>query len=87
MKIGADWCSGCIIMKPRWKEIEKENPWVSTEYFDYDKDQVKLEKLNLISELLPTFVFLDKSGKELERISGEIDKEKLLELINTYKDK
>jgi hypothetical protein len=24
VKIGAAWCSGCLVMKPRWAEIEKE---------------------------------------------------------------
>lgn len=26
VKIGAPWCASCIIMKPRWQEIEQENP-------------------------------------------------------------
>jgi len=31
LKIGAVWCNGCLVMKPRWEELEKENPWLETE--------------------------------------------------------
>ncbi|NCC70988.1 thioredoxin, partial [bacterium] len=34
LKFGAVWCPGCLIMKPRWEEIEKENIWLKTEYYD-----------------------------------------------------
>lgn len=39
LKIGAVWCNGCLVMRPRWQEIEKENPWLKTEYFDFDEDK------------------------------------------------
>jgi len=85
LKVGAVWCPGCLVMKPRWAEIEKENPWLKTEYFDYDDDADKLKKYEL-GNVLPIFIFLDKENKELERIKGEVDKNKLLELIAKYKD-
>ena len=87
IKIGADWCSGCIVMKPRWKEIEQENPWLEAQYLDFDKDQEAVEKYKVKDEKLPTFIFLDKGGNELERLHGEIEKDKLIRLINEYKEK
>lgn len=84
LKIGATWCKGCIVMKPRWKEIEGENPWLQTEYFDFDQDRDKIEKYNITA--MPTFIFLDKDEKELTRLSGEVEKSKLIETINQYKD-
>lgn len=86
IKFGAVWCSGCLIMKPRWAEIEAENPWLKTEMHDFDQDKEAVEKYN-IDETLPTFVFLDKENKEFLRLNGEIDKDKLIEIINTNKDK
>lgn len=86
IKFGAVWCSGCLIMKPRWAEIEAENPWLQTEMHDFDQDKEAVEKYN-INETLPTFVFLDKDNKEFLRLNGEIDKNKLIEIINTNKDK
>jgi len=86
LKFGATWCPGCVIMGPRWKEIEAENPWLQTEYYDFDKDKEAVEKYN-INNTLPTFVFLDKEEKEFLRLNGEVEKEKLIEIITQNKDK
>ena len=86
LKFGATWCTGCLIMKPIWKEIETENPWLKTEYHDYDIDKEAVDKY-AINEILPTFVFLDKEEKEFLRLQGEANKDKLVEIINQNKDK
>ena len=44
LKIGAVWCPGCLVMRPRWAEIEKEMPDLITEYYDFDKDKEIMEK-------------------------------------------
>lgn len=86
LKFGAVWCSGCLVMKPRWKEIETENPSLQTQYFDFDKDKEMVEKYK-IDESLPVFVFLDKEENEFLRLNGEVSKDKLLEIINKNKEK
>jgi thiol-disulfide isomerase/thioredoxin len=86
LKFGAVWCPGCLVMKPRWAEIEKENPWLETEYHDYDEAKDFVEKYS-IDDKLPTFVFLDKSNVEFMRLSGEIEKQKLLDIITKNRDK
>ena len=86
LKFGADWCPGCVVMKPRFAEIEKENPWLETEFFDADRNPDDLKKWN-VNDVLPCFIFIDKEGKEILRMDGEISKEKLLEVINENKDK
>lgn len=85
LKFGAVWCPGCIIMRPRWKEIEEENLWLNTEYYDYDENEEIAKKWNVTS-ILPVFIFLDNNNKEVLRLNGEQSKKKLLELINKYKD-
>lgn len=87
LKFGAVWCNGCLVMRPRWQEIEKENPWLKTEYFDFDKDKEMAKKYGIVSGVLPVFIFLDKQGKEILRLSGEIEKAKLLKIIDENKDK
>jgi len=86
LKFGALWCSGCLIMKPRWAEIEKENIWLKAEYYDFDKDKKMVEKYK-IDQNLPTFIFLDKDEKEFLRLNGEVSKKKLLEVIEENKNK
>jgi len=86
LKFGAVWCSGCLVMKPRWQEIEKEQPWLKTQYFDYDQDKEAVKKYD-IDKNLPTFVFLDRKGKEFLRLHGELSKEELVKVILENKDK
>ena len=87
IKIGATWCSGCLVMAPRWKEIEKENPWLETQYYDFDEDTEKIKKYNIEGGKLPVFIFLDKKGNEFLRKSGEISENELAELVTENKDK
>jgi len=86
IKIGAVWCPGCQIMRPRWAEVEKENPWLETEYLDYDQDREKVEKYKL-KDSLPVFVFLNKGGEEILRFEGEMNKEKIIEIVTANRDK
>jgi len=86
IKIGAPWCASCIVMKPRWAEIEKENPWLETEYYDYDISDPKIQSFNLGDDI-PVFIFLDKEGNEIDRKVGELGKQEIIDLINMYKDK
>jgi thiol-disulfide isomerase/thioredoxin len=86
LKFGAVWCPGCLVMRPRWKEIEKENVWLKTEYYDFDQDKEIVSKYN-VNETLPTFVFLDSNEKEFLRLHGEISKEELRKVLIENKDK
>ena len=86
LKIGAVWCSGCLIMKPRWADIEKEMPDLITEYYDFDKDKEVMEKYG-IDNKLPVFIFLDKDENEILRLTGELDKKELIRIINENIDK
>jgi len=86
LKFGAVWCSGCLVMRPIWQEIEKENSWLKNEYYDFDKDKEEVTKWK-IDKNLPTFVFLDKGGKEFLRLHGEISKKELLKIINENMDR
>ena len=77
---------GCLIMKPRWEEIEKENPWLLAQYYDFDQDKEAAQKYNITKDL-PVFVFLDKNGNEFLRLEGEIKKDELVGIINKNKDR
>jgi thiol:disulfide interchange protein len=73
-------------MRPRWQEIEKEHPWLTTEYYDFDKDQEKIAAYQIEGSKLPIFIFIDKNNNEIERLNGEIDKSILIDKITQYKD-
>lgn len=86
LKFGAVWCPGCLIMKPRWAEIEKANSWLETQYFEYDDCSEEVNKYK-VGDVLPVFIFLDRAGQEITRLRGEIDKEEIEEILYKYKDK
>jgi thiol-disulfide isomerase/thioredoxin len=86
LKIGATWCPGCLIMKPRWQKIEEENNWIESEYYDYDENKEIMEKYN-IDEVLPVFIFLDKNGKEFLRLKGEVSEQEFVKILNENRDK
>lgn len=84
LKFGALWCSGCLVMKPRWAEIEQELHWLTTEYHDVDEDKDLAAHYRI--EDYPCFIFIDKKGNEIHREYGEVEKKKLIELVNRFKD-
>ena len=86
LKFGAVWCPGCLVMKPRWKEIEVENSWLKTEYYDFDENREIAEK-HKVTDVLPVFIFLDKKGEEFLRLEGEVEKHELVRIITEYKNK
>ena len=81
IKIGASWCSGCIIMKKRWEEIEKIRTFDS-QYYDFDiyEDMLK-EKYN-IGDKLPIFIFLNKDNNEIKRLIGEPSVDDILQVLD-----
>lgn len=87
LKFGAVWCNGCLVMRPRWAEIEKENSWLKTEYFDFDTNKDMVTKYRIDSGVLPVFVFLDKDEKEILRLSGEVEKSDLQKVIIENRNK
>lgn len=86
IKIGSSWCSGCIVMRPIWENIEKIKT-INSEYYDYDiYEDILKEKYN-IGDKLPIVIFLDNNNQELDRIIGETTESNLLDLIEKYGDK
>lgn len=72
-------------MRSIWEEVEKEVPGFETEYFDVDIAPDKASEYGI--EKIPVFVFLDKEGKELERLSGACNKADLVEKTKELLDK
>jgi thiol-disulfide isomerase/thioredoxin len=82
IKITAVWCSACLIMNKRWKEIEKEYDFETVSYdLDFDEDEVKEYE---VGEKLPVFIFLD-GDKEIGRLIGEKSLDQIREYIEELK--
>ena len=84
IKIGALWCSGCLVMKKVWNNINKVYDLDIID-LDYDMDNEEVKKYN-VGDILPVIIFIDKDGNELERLIGEQKEDKLVSLIVKYKE-
>ena len=81
IKIGASWCSGCVVMRPRWDKIEKIRK-IETEYYDFDIYEDMLKDKYQIGDKLPIFIFLDNNNQEITRLVGEPSEEEILKVID-----
>ena len=82
IKITAIWCSACLIMNKRWKEIEKDYDIETISYdLDFDEDEVKKYE---VGEKLPVFIFLDED-KEIGRLIGEKSLDEVINYIEGLK--
>lgn len=68
IKIGAIWCSGCLVMNKVWNQLIKEYNF-SYEIYDIDMDEDEVEKYN-VGEKLPVFIVME-NDKEIKRFIGE----------------
>ncbi|MFA6410951.1 MAG: thioredoxin family protein [Candidatus Buchananbacteria bacterium] len=82
----AVWCPSCILMKLRWEKISPVYPWLETINYDYDLDAEMVKKYN-ISKDIPVFIFLNETGDEFRRLTGETDKKDLIKLIEENQNK
>lgn len=81
VKIGASWCSGCIIMRKRFDEIEKLRKFES-KYYDFDIHEDMLKEKYHIEDKLPVFIFLDECDNEVKRLVGEPSVEEILNVLD-----
>lgn len=68
IKIGAIWCSGCLIMNNVWNKLTKKYSFDYVE-LDLDMDEEEVEKYNP-GDKLPIFIVFD-GNKEISRYIGE----------------
>jgi len=74
-------------MRPIWKKIEAENMTLDTEYYDFDERKDIVSKYNIDKGILPVAIFLDLSGNEILRLSGEVTRERILQAIKEFRDR
>ena len=69
VKIGAIWCSGCLVMNSVISKALKNYP---IDYVEYDIDMDEEEAANYNpGDKLPVFVVLNQHNQEVTRFVGE----------------
>ncbi len=89
IRLEASWCPDCIIMKNRWKELEKDLD-ITTEVVDIDEEEEKTEvilaKYKEEIEPLPVIIVL-KDREKVITLRGEQDKRILLDMLKSLREK
>ncbi len=82
LRFNAIWCSGCLVMKSRWKKIEKIYPNLDITDYDYDINEEEVEKWQ-IGDIIPVVIFLDENNQEIIRLIGEKKEQEIINLIES----
>ena len=78
----ATWCGPCQMLAPVLEELSKESQ--DFEIVKIDIDQERELAIENEIEFVPTVVIY-KNGKEIDRMTGVMDKTEILEKIEQYK--
>lgn len=79
VRISAMWCSGCLVMKKIWKNLEQKYSDIEYIDLDYDYDEEEVKKYN-VGKIVPINIFY-KDDKEVERLVGEKTTDEVEEVI------
>jgi len=80
IELGADRCIPCKAMQPIMKEIAAEYKGkVQVVFYDVWKDPEPARKYGI--QLIPTQVFIDRTGKEVFRHVGLFPKDEILKMF------
>lgn len=67
IKIGAIWCSGCLVMN---SVISKTLKNYKIDYVEYDLDMDEEASSYEVGDVLPVFIVMDRD-REIARFAGE----------------
>ena len=79
IKIGALWCSACLITNNALSKIVNEHDNIELKNLDYDFDEEEVLKYSP-GEVLPVLIF-EKDGKEVARLKGEKNYDEIMKVV------
>ena len=72
--ISAIWCPSCLILKKHLKKIKQDYPDIEIETFDYDLDEIEIEKYR-VGDKLPVLITNNN------RLIGEKNYDEIIEFL------
>ncbi len=82
IKIGAIWCSACLIVNSRFLELKGTHPDI--EFLEYDVDFDDITKYNVKTNI--PVIIAEVNGEEIGRLMGEVSKDQIEDLIKKGKE-
>lgn len=83
IKIGALWCSACLITNNALNRYIEENKDIELITLDYDFNEEEVSKYNP-GKVLPVLIF-EEDGKEILRLNGEKTYEDIVKAVGEVK--
>lgn len=81
-KYEASWCQPCKMLEPIVNELK--NDFINVEFKSIDvDDEYQAAQLNEVRSV-PTLIFKDSNGKEIERVLGVKQKSDIQQLIEKH---
>lgn len=78
-KFYAEWCQPCKMLS---KVIEGAKDKINVEIIEFDIDAEMMTAINYGIRGVPAMVIVDDNEKEIRRLNGYVNEEKLLEFLN-----
>lgn len=82
VRISAIWCPSCLVMRPRFEELDKLFPQIESKTYDIDLDE-EASSFNA-GQILPVFILIDNDGTEIGRLIGEQKLEVLKKMVEDH---
>ena len=79
----ATWCAPCRMMGIILEEVSEEHPDFNIVKVDVDQNEALARKFGVMS--IPTIVIM-RDGKQVEKHVGLMQKEDLIDLVNSHLD-
>lgn len=79
IKIGALWCTSCIIVKNNIVKVLKEYPSIELIEYDLDFDKEAVAKYQIDNKV--PILILEENDKEISRLTGESSKKEIIEFL------
>lgn len=83
VKIGAIWCSGCLVMNKVWNQLKEHYDFDAIE-LDYDMDEDEVNDYHP-GDVLPLFIVYSNQ-EEVLRFAGEVKYEEMVQRIQEVGD-
>lgn len=77
-KFYAEWCAPCKMLS---KVITEAKDKINVEIVEFDIDAEMMTAINYGIRSVPTMVLVDDDEKEIKRLNGYVNEEKLLEFL------
>ena len=77
-KFYAEWCAPCKMLS---KVIDEAKDKINVDIVEFDIDAEMMTAINYGVRSVPTMVLVDENDKEIKRMNGYVNEEKLLDFL------